>query len=215
MGHLKTTNIIILLCIAVSLFSWFINPKMASRFFVFRAADFFRGEVWTPVTALFVHANLVHLIGNMIFLYVFGNTMEDALGAKEMATAFFVGGVCSFIFSVPFYGLDVSMVGASAAIFTLTATVMLIKPLKFSWLFLMPLGLVAILYFLYNLLAVYYMTQGAVSYAGHAIGFLIGVPFGIAWSRRKWVMNLLITILLLILYVVLTFTIEHFFGLLR
>ena len=203
---------IIFLCIAVSLFSWFMNPIMTDQFFIFRAAEFFRGEVWTPVTALFVHANLVHLIGNMIFLYVFGNTVEDALGKKEMATAFFVGGVCSFIFSVPFYGLDVSMMGASAAIFTLTATVMLIKPLKFSWLFLMPLGLVAILYFVYNLLAVYYMAQGTVSYVGHAIGFLIGVPFGIAWSRRKWAINLSITILLLILYVALTFTIEHLFG---
>ena len=124
-----------------------------------------------------------------------------------------MGGVCSFIFSVPFYGSATAMIGASAAIFTLTATVMLTKPLKFSWLFLMPLGLVALLYFLYNLLAVYYLVQGNVGYVAHVIGFLIGLLFGIMWSRGRWVKNLLITILLLILYAILMFTIGTLFVL--
>lgn len=34
------------------------------------------GRAWTLITAIFVHANLIHLAGNMTFLYVFGNTLQ-------------------------------------------------------------------------------------------------------------------------------------------
>jgi membrane associated rhomboid family serine protease len=145
----------------------------------------------------------------MAFLYVFGNTLEDMFGARKMATAFFLGGACSFIFSIPFYGIDVSMIGASAAIFTLTAAAMLTKPLKFSWLFLMPLGLVAALNFLYNMLAVYYAVPGNVGYVAHIMGFIIGLPFGVAWNPKRWVKNLFIAILLLLLYVILMSTFSY------
>lgn len=129
------------------------------------------------------------------------------MGTEETLAAFLVGGIFSFILSTHSYGLNVTMVGASAAIFTLTAAVMLIKPLKFSWIFFMPLGLVAILYFLYNLLAVYYGVGGSVGYVGHVIGFLVGVPFGIALSKGKWLINLAITLLLLALYIAIAYLI--------
>jgi len=135
----------------------------------------------------------------MIFLYIFGNTLEDEVKPLKTLSVFFIGGTTAFLLSVFFYGSDVSMVGASAAIFTLTAVVMLMKPLRFSFLFMMPLGLVAILYFIYNLLAVHYMIQGNVAYISHAIGFAVGLPFGIAWSKH-WRRNLLISFGLLILY---------------
>lgn len=63
----------------------------------------------------------------------------------------------------------------------------------------MPLGLVAIIYFTYNFLVVYMGSQGNVSYIGRIIGFLIGVPFGIA-SSKDWGKNLLITAGLFLIY---------------
>lgn len=213
---LKKANMLIVLCVVVSLFYWFVNPGFVDRFLVFSGDYFLKGWVWTPLTALFVHADLAHLLGNMLFLYAFGNTLEDELGARKMAAAFFIGGAFSFVLSVPFYGGDAGMVGASAAIFTLTAAVMLTKPLKFSWFFLMPLGLVAVIYFLYNSVVVYLMLQGAITqsnvgYVSHVIGFAIGFPFGMAWSRR-WARNLLITVVLLIGYIILTLVLGFFLG---
>ena len=76
---------------------------------------------------------------------------------------------------------------------------MLVKPLRFSFLLLMPVGLVAILYFLYNALAVYYQLQSDVAYVSHLIGFTLGLPLGIAWSPQ-WKRNLLISVGLLIGY---------------
>lgn len=108
----------------------------------------------------------------------------------------------SLLLSTFFYDPRTPMIGASAAIFTLAAVVMLVKPLKFSFLFFMPQGLVAVVYFIYNIAAVYLGAQGNIAYISHVIGFLIGVPLGIAWSKY-WGRNLLITFGLLILYTLL------------
>jgi membrane associated rhomboid family serine protease len=78
--------------------------------------------------------------------------------------------------------------------------VMLIKPLKLSILIL-PQGLIAILYFMYNALAIYSGAEGNVAYIAHIIGFAIGVPFGLAWSKN-WLKNLLISMALLIAYII-------------
>lgn len=162
------------------------------------------------VTAIFVHTGIVHLLGNMIFLYVFGNTLESVTNSKKkMLAAFFTGGILSFPLSIPFFPPDASFVGASAAIFTLAAVVMLLKPLRFSWLLLMPVGMVAIVYFLYNAVAVYLHLQSNVAYVSHVIGFLLGVPFGIAWSAN-WKKNLVISLILLMIYFVALYLITQF-----
>ena len=189
----------IVMCILVTLSTFYLSPDFVSESLVFSGNNLLEGRFWTLGTALFVHANIIHLVGNVIFLYVFGNTLEDELKSAKTLAVFFVGGVVAFLVSLFYYGPDVSMVGSSAAIFALIAVVMLVKPLRFSLIFLMPLGLVAILYFIYNVLAVHYMIQGSVAYISHVVGFAVGVPFGIAWSKQ-WKLNLLITFGLLILY---------------
>jgi len=187
------------MCVLATLSTFYLDPDFVSESLVFSGNNLLEGRIWTLCTALFVHANIIHLIGNVIFLYVFGNTLEDEIDAGKTLVVFFVGGVVAFLVSLLYYGPDVSMVGSSAAIFALTAVVMLVKPLRFSLFFMMPLGLVSILYFIYNVLAVHYMIQGSVAYISHVIGFAVGLPFGIAWSKQ-WKLNLLITFGLLILY---------------
>ncbi|MEM2092316.1 MAG: rhomboid family intramembrane serine protease [Candidatus Bathyarchaeia archaeon] len=200
---MKKTILLIILCVLATIAHLYFtdNPFISALYF--SGENLRRGFFWTPVTSIFIHANLAHLIGNMLFLYVFGGAIEREIGSSKMLAAFFLGGSLSFILSLFFYEPNVIMVGASAAIFTLVAMVMLIKPLKFSWLFLMPLGLVAILYFIYNILAVYTgIGEPEVSYLGHIIGFLVGVPLGISWSRGRWKRNLLVAIALLTLYII-------------
>jgi len=183
---------LIIFCILASVLSWFFVNEQLLDYFAFSGENLLKGRVWTIVVSLFLHGDFTHLFGNMVFLYIFGNTIEKELGEKWLLIPFFVGGISSFFLSVMFYDPSILLIGASGAIFTLTAMVMLLKPLKFSFYFLMPLGLVALIYFSYNLLAVYLGTQGNVSFIGHIIGFSIGVPFGIA-SSKDWFKNLLIT----------------------
>ena len=201
---MKKINLVIIACILVSLYYWFGGQVDATtQYFAFSTANLLNGRVWTLVTALFLHADILHLAGNMIFLYAFGNALEKEVGAGKTYLAFFAGGILSFLLGVFFYDQSVFMVGASAAIFTLTAVVMLVKPLKFSFIFLMPLGLVAIIYIIYNVVAVQSGVEGNIAYISHVIGFAIGVPFGIAWTKNL-VKNLLITLGLLILYIFIT-----------
>ena len=184
---------------------WLLGPvayDVILRYLAFSRENLLQGRMWTVFTALFLHGDLFHLAGNMIFLFVFGNTLEKELKSSRTLAAFFTGGILSFLLGIFFYDPATSMIGASAAIFTLAAIVMLVKPLKFSFLFPMPQGLVAIVYFMYNLVAVYLGVQGEVAYISHVIGFIIGIPFGIAWSKH-WKRNILITFSLLILYYVL------------
>lgn len=206
MLDLRKINLLILLCVLATIVHlYFIEDRIMSILYFSGENLFGRGYFWAPVTALFIHADPVHLVGNIIFLYIFGGTLEREIGSSRTLLAFFLGGILSFILSLYFYGSSVVMIGASAAIFTLIAMVMLIKPLKFSWFFLMPLGLVAILYFIYNTLIVYTgIGDPGIGYLGHVIGFLVGVPLGIFWSRGRWRRNLLITIVLLILYAIIT-----------
>jgi len=201
---LNKINLVIIACILVSLYYWFGGQADSTmQYFAFSTANLLNGRIWTLVTALFLHADILHLAGNMIFLYAFGNALEKEVGAGKTYLAFFAGGILSFLLGVFFYDPSVFMVGASAAIFTLTAVVMLVKPLKFSFIFLMPLGLVAIIYIIYNVVAVQSGVEGNIAYISHVIGFAIGVPFGIAWTKNL-VKNLLITLGLLILYIFIT-----------
>lgn len=198
---MNKTNWLIILCVLASVMVWLFGNNQILEYLVFSGQNLLNGKVWTLITGLFLHADPTHLIGNMIFFYIFGNTIENELGDKWVLIPFLVGGIGSFLFSTLFYDPSVSMIGASAAIFSLTAIVMLLKPLKFSFYFLMPLGLVAIIYFSYNLLAAQMDVGGNVSYIGHIIGFSIGVPFGIA-SSEDWHKNLLITGLLFSIYLI-------------
>ncbi|MGB9914838.1 MAG: rhomboid family intramembrane serine protease [Candidatus Bathyarchaeales archaeon] len=202
---MSKTNLLILLCIAASLLLWLAeNPDAVMAQLAFSGENLLKGRAWTLATALFLHADPAHLVGNMLFLFVFGNTLEKELGAGKTLAAFFISGTLSFLLSVFFYSPETFLIGASAAIFTLAAVAMLVKPLKFSFLFLMPIGLAALIYFIYNVFAVYYGAEGNIAYVSHVIGFLIGVPFGAAWGKNV-LRNLLITITLFIVYVVIAY----------
>jgi membrane associated rhomboid family serine protease len=203
----KINSLLILACIAASLWAWQQDPAFAQGNLIFSLSNLEKGRLWTLVAALFVHANVLHLFGNMLFLFVFGNTLENTTGPSKLMTIFFTGGLASFILGLAFMPRGAGMLGASAAIFSLAGCVMLVRPLKFSWLFLAPQGLIAIIYFIYNVVIVYEKSRipgydPQVAYAAHIIGFLVGLPFGIALSDH-WKRNLLITLLLLGIYLAL------------
>jgi membrane associated rhomboid family serine protease len=52
------------------------------------------GQSWplTAVTSMFMHGGWAHLLGNMLFLWIFGNNVEDALGKVRFLAFYFLGG---------------------------------------------------------------------------------------------------------------------------
>ena len=175
---MKFTNFLIILCIFLSLYFWGSKENLA-----FSEYALFHGAFYTLLTGLFVHANFVHLSGNMIFLYVFGNSLEDEVGAFNTALVFFTGGILSFIISIPFYP-GASMLGASAAIFSVMAALLLARHPGYSFQFLSPIGPLALLYFIFNIMAVKNAMGGNVAYLSHIFGFIIGMFFGAKWNKQ-------------------------------
>jgi membrane associated rhomboid family serine protease len=118
---------------------------------------------WTPITYMFMHATVWHILFNMLMLFWFGTIFEDFLGKKRTLGLYFLGGLAGgalYIIcynTLPFFTHDnlaasSTLVGASAsvmAIIVATATqlpdysisVIFIGPVKLKWLVLFMLAL--------------------------------------------------------------------------
>ena len=76
-----------------------------------------KSVVVSAFTAMFLHANLTHLVGNMLFLWVFGNNVEDRLGHGRFVLFYGVGGlVATYAFALVNAGAVTPLLGASGAI---------------------------------------------------------------------------------------------------
>jgi len=78
----------------------------------------FGGAYWQLITSIFIHASIYHLVGNMLFLLIFGLRAEEMFSLPEYLSIFLVGGLVGNLLSLGF-GPDFISVGASGAIFAL------------------------------------------------------------------------------------------------
>ncbi|MFI2199565.1 rhomboid family intramembrane serine protease [Streptomyces sp. NPDC020192] len=158
-------------------------------------AELFGGpvhEALTPATALFVHGNWVHLLGNMLFLFVFGAMTEERMGHVEF-TLFYAG--CGYLALLGYAAANASseqsLVGASGAIsavlgaflylfprarVTSLLPFLLFLPMRF------PAWVVLPFWVAVQWLAAAQASEGpGVAYLAHLVGF--GLGFGYAWVR--------------------------------
>ena len=96
------------------------------RYFFNRTSS---GQWLTVFTSMFLHGGLLHLAGNMLYLWIFGNNVEDAMGHTRFFVFYLAAGVAA-IFGQAFAEPDaaVPMVGASGAISGVLAAYVLIYP---------------------------------------------------------------------------------------
>jgi rhomboid protease GluP len=82
----------------------------------------FQGDLWQLFTSMFIHASIFHLVGNMLFLLIFGLRGEELFSLPEYIGIYLLGGLAgnllSLVFGIGSDSLFVS-VGASGAIFSL------------------------------------------------------------------------------------------------
>lgn len=83
----------------------------------------------TLVTYMFLHANFWHLLGNMIFLWVFGDDVEEAMGPLRFV-AFYIGSgiVAGLVFTASAPHLQLPLVGASGAVAGVLAAYLMLRP---------------------------------------------------------------------------------------
>ena len=95
-------------------------------------------RLWTLLTSMFMHADIVHLLGNMVFLWVFGDNIEDALGHIKYLAFYLLGGlaasfihIASLLVALPslgVVGLGIPSVGASGAISAVLGAYLFLYP---------------------------------------------------------------------------------------
>lgn len=142
-------------------------------------------------TAMFVHASWAHLLGNLLYLWVFGNNVEDRMGRLRFLAFYLVSGVvATYGFAALADGSRSPLVGASGAIAAVLGAYLVMYPRARVWslvpfLFFLPLPLPAWLVLgLWFVLQGFYATgagmvgTSGVAYWAHVIGFAIGVVVG-------------------------------------
>jgi membrane associated rhomboid family serine protease len=96
------------------------------------AIDASRGvadQAITFVTSMFLHVDILHIAGNMIFLWIFGNNIEDRLGRIAFVAFYLLGGAAAALAQVAIDPTSqVPMVGASGAISAILGTYVVLYP---------------------------------------------------------------------------------------
>ncbi|MGD8930463.1 MAG: rhomboid family intramembrane serine protease, partial [Lysobacterales bacterium] len=145
----------------------------------------------TVATSLFVHASWLHLVGNLVYLWVFGIKVEQRLGALGLITVFLLGGaLANVIVALRVPQLETPIIGASGAISAVVGAYLGLFPRRRIGLFL-PLGvylqfarvpalLVIGSWFTLQLLyTAFGPIDAAVAWWTHLAGFALGVSFAL------------------------------------
>ncbi|WP_329032761.1 rhomboid family intramembrane serine protease [Streptomyces sp. NBC_01725] len=144
----------------------------------------------TPLTALFVHGSWLHLLGNLLFLYVFGAMAEERMGRVRFTLFYLVCGYLALLaYAAANADSDQTLVGASGAISGVLGAFLCLLPTArvtslFPFLFFLPLRfpawIVLVFWFALQWLAAHNAKPGpGVAYLAHLVGFALG--FVAAW----------------------------------
>jgi len=145
-------------------------------------------------SSMFLHGGLMHLLGNMLFLYIFGDNVEDTFGHIGYLFFYLLCGIGSGLIHVLFnWGSGIPALGASGAISGVMGAYAVMFPkhqiLTFFLIFLIPvpailiLGYWFVLQFVAGINGLGMATAGGVAWWAHIGGFLMGAL--IAWATKK------------------------------
>lgn len=195
------TPVLVVACVACYL--WLMLAPPATRYallsdwgtvpaHLFEHAELMRHGAWLrPFTSLFMHADWLHLLGNMLFLVIFGLPAERALGSRRFLFLFLIGGAfANLIGAWTLSGQLRPIVGCSGAVSATLGAYLALFPRAHLGLVL-PLGLylqfirvpAALLIGMWVLLQLLFTWAGpgfgAVVWWAHLAGFGFGIVFAL------------------------------------
>jgi membrane associated rhomboid family serine protease len=159
----------------------------------------------TVFTSMFLHGGLFHLGGNMLYLWIFGNNIEDRLGHLRFIVFYLLGGaIAAYAHAVSDPHSVTPMIGASGAISAVLGAYLLLFPrasvytLIFLGFFvqvvrlpaLIVIGFWAIIQVVNGIVTKGLAGQGGIAWFAHVGGFVFGVAairlFMLGRRRRQW-----------------------------
>jgi membrane associated rhomboid family serine protease len=141
----------------------------------------------TPFTSMFMHGGILHLGGNMLYLWIFGNNIEDYFGPVRFIIFYLVAGLAAALLFIAFSpSSNIPMVGASGAVSGVLGAYLVLYPrarvLTLVWIFYfirlvhLPAKFLLGFWFFYQLLMSLMATAGGggVAWMAHIGGFAFG-----------------------------------------
>ncbi len=151
----------------------------------------FVGDELTLITSMFLHGGLMHLIGNMLYLYVFGDNIEDAMGHLRFLAFYLICGVVAGLAHAAVDpGSEIPMVGASGAISGVLGAYLLLHPRAkvlvpiIIFPMYLPAFLLLVVWFGFQLLAAAGPDGSGVAWWAHIGGFVAGMVLVIPLKRK-------------------------------
>jgi rhomboid family protein len=139
-------------------------------------------ESLTLITYMFLHANIAHIFGNMIFLWVFGDNVEDAMGHVRFLAFYLICGIfAGATHAIATPNSDVPMLGASGAVAGVIAAYLMLHPNVRVWVlafFRIPLrfsaGFVLMVWVIMTIISIITDSGGGVAVWAHLGGLIAG-----------------------------------------
>ncbi|MDE2305513.1 MAG: rhomboid family intramembrane serine protease [Gammaproteobacteria bacterium] len=154
---------------------------------------------WVPrfapvLTSMFMHANWMHLLGNLLFLWIFGGNVEDAMGHVRYAAFYLLSGVVAFAAqglatphsAYPIIGASGAISGVLGAYFVMfpRARVLTLVVLPFFVTTVrLPAMLLLLLWFVVQIVSHFADHGEGVAFIAHIGGFIAGVALGPSFRR--------------------------------
>lgn len=183
--HHRPVATMCLMALLVLIFIAQMSMPFINEHFILYPHKFFSGEqLWTLLSAGFLHSGVGHLLGNLYFLYIFGDNVEDHLGKRRFIVMYLLAVVfASLAYLIAKWGSEVGVVGASGAIAALMGAYIMIFPrikLYFT-IFFFPVRLGVTWYLSFWLIfnvVMMFVGGGGVAWSAHVGGFVFGLAAG-------------------------------------
>ncbi len=195
------TILIIVLCVAIFIYQFSLTEISNNEFiysYGMKPASLFSNNnlissIITVFSSMFMHGGFFHLAGNMLFLWIYGNNIEDAMGSIKFIFFYFTCGIAAALLqaSITPYS-NIPMIGASGAVSgVLSAYFLLFPRAKVSTLIILfffitviriPAGILISIWFVTQLFNAYQTDPSSpgVAWYAHIGGFFMGailIPF--------------------------------------
>jgi membrane associated rhomboid family serine protease len=198
LGFPLVTALVIVLNVLV-----FVMEVMGGDAFIDRwalvPADIIAGQGYiNMLTSMFMHEGLVHIGGNMLFLWVFGPEIEDVMGPARYLSFYLLGGLAATTAQVAVDPLsDIPNLGASGAIAAVMGIFLVTFPRDriktvvilgwFGTITMLPAVALVGVWFLTQVVSEFgsFAQQGGVAYMAHIGGFVFGAVFGRFFESRS------------------------------
>lgn len=185
--NIPVTILFIAFSIGISVITWFGAIHSTLSWFIYDQQLIFSGQIWRLITPIFLHFPTLgiifaHLAFNMIWLYQFGNLIEQTDSSHFLLILIIVSGILSNIAQdwMSSYGI---FGGMSGVVYALLGYLFIIKKLNPRY----PAGIQDnIAYFLigFMLISAIGLLGDGIADTAHITGFIIGILFA-CWRARK------------------------------